>query len=221
LASKVGSFLASAEGFVSPRLVHERAIVWIDVPRISYDPGSDAAEGTLLNSREVAAIEQILGALQSRSNAATTSAVLTPYRRQVRELRLNLRAKPQWARLPDGYERLDQDRIGVFTVDSFQGRQASVIVVSLVRNNTERTINKAFGFLTEHERVNVMMSRAERLLILVGAWDFFRAHLVGKSREIGQPFAELGRVSDWLERAFDEKRALLISADGFARGAAL
>jgi superfamily I DNA and/or RNA helicase len=93
-----------------------------------------------------------------------------------------------------------------------------VIVVSLVRNNTEREITRAFGFLTEHARINVMMSRAEKLLVLVGAWDFFRAHLAGRSREAGQPFAELARLVDWLEQAFESGRALLISAEEFTRG---
>jgi superfamily I DNA and/or RNA helicase len=102
-------------------------------------------------------------------------------------------------------------------VDSFQGRQASVIVASLVRNNTEREIRSAFGFLTEQERMNVMMSRAEKLLVLVGAWDFFRAHLAGQSREAGQPFAELARLVDWLEQAFADGRALLIPAEQFTR----
>jgi len=66
--------------------------------------------------------------------------------------------------------------------------------------------------------MNVMMSRAEKLLVLVGSWDFFRAHLAGKSREAGQPFAELSRLADWLERAFEGGRAVLISADEFTKG---
>jgi superfamily I DNA and/or RNA helicase len=128
-----------------------------------------------------------------------------------------LRQRPPWALLPEGYEHLDQDRVGVFTVDSFQGRQASLVVVSLVRNNTDREIGEAFGFLREHERINVMMSRAEKLLILVGAWEFFKAHLTVQSREDGQPFAELARLIEWLERAFGDGRALLISGDEFVR----
>jgi superfamily I DNA and/or RNA helicase len=144
--------------------------------------------------------------------------VLTPYRRQLKELRAKLGDRPPWVLLPEGFEQLDHDQIGVFTVDSFQGRQAAVVVVSLVRNNTERNIKDAFGFLTEHERMNVMMSRAEKLLILVGAWDFFRAHLAGKSRDSGQPFAELARLADWLEKAFLEGRALLIPAEEFSKG---
>jgi hypothetical protein len=205
--------------FATPMSIRGRAIVWVNVsrdPLASTDP--EQPEGRLLNAREVRAVELVLQAMRTASNGEETSAVLTPYRRQVKELRSTLRQRPQWALLPEGYMHLDQDRIGVFTVDSFQGRQASVIVVSLVRNNTEREITRAFGFLTEHERINVMMSRAEKLLVLVGAWDFFRAHLAGKSREAGQPFAELSRLVDWLEQAFGTGRALLISAEEFTRG---
>jgi len=61
----------------------------------------------------------------------------------------------------------------VNTVDSFQGNEAGVVVVSLVRNNRHR-MPKAFGFLGEDERMNVLFSRAERLLVLVGSWDFFQ-----------------------------------------------
>jgi len=205
--------------FVAPQSIRGHAIVWVDVSRNPLgSTGTDQAEGKLLNVREVRAVEQILQAIRRGVEGGETSAVLTPYRRQVKELRSNLRQKPQWALPPEGYEHLEQGRIGVFTVDSFQGRQASVIVVSLVRNNTERDIKRAFGFLTEHERINVMMSRAEKLLVMVGAWDFFRAHLAGKSREAGQPFAELARLADWLEQAFEAGRALLISAEEFATG---
>jgi hypothetical protein len=60
-----------------------------------------------------------------------------------------------------------------------------------------------------------MMSRAEKLLVLIGSWDFFRAHLAAQSRQEGQPFAELGRLVDWLEQAFKDKRALWVQANEF------
>ena len=204
--------------FATPKSIRGRAIVWVNVSGdLLGSTDRDQLDGKLLNLREVQTVERILQVMQPATESPETSAVLTPYRRQVKELRSNLRQKPQWALLPEGYQHLDQDRIGVFTVDSFQGRQASVIVASLVRNNTEREISSAFGFLTEQERMNVMMSRAEKLLVLVGAWDFFRAHLAGQSREAGQPFAELARLVDWLEQAFADGRALLIPAEQFTR----
>ncbi|CAN5834117.1 hypothetical protein BH18ACT7_BH18ACT7_17880 [soil metagenome] len=106
-------------------------------------------------------------------------AFLSPYSQQVSLLRKRLTVTG--TRLPGGLQpkvslngkppvvgRLD----GVHTVDSFQGNQADVIVVSLVRNNQHEP-GQGMGFLDESSRLNVLLSRAERLLVLVGSWDFF------------------------------------------------
>ena len=61
------------------------------------------------------------------------------------------------------------ERNVVRTVDSVQGREAEVVLVSLVRNNSHSGVQEAIGFLEEPERVNVMFSRARRLLVIVGA----------------------------------------------------
>jgi hypothetical protein len=45
-----------------------------------------------------------------------------------------------------------------------QGEECDIILVSLVRSNTERNV----GFLREPERINVMLSRAREGLIMVG-----------------------------------------------------
>jgi len=99
--------------------------------------------------------------------------VLSPYSQQVRLLRRKLEKVP----VPTGMELINGTGGGrsswqnpwAHTVDSFQGNQADVIVVSLVRNNDRLTL----GFLDEPSRLNVLLSRAEQLLVLVGSWDFF------------------------------------------------
>ncbi|MGH9057462.1 MAG: hypothetical protein ACRDYY_16635 [Acidimicrobiales bacterium] len=45
------------------------------------------------------------------------------------------------------------------------------MAVSLVRNNTKPK-EEGLGFL-DRPRMNVLLSRAERLLVLLGSWDFF------------------------------------------------
>jgi superfamily I DNA and/or RNA helicase len=195
--------------FVTPSEIVHQPIVWVDVARRSDGAGNEY-EGVHLNSAEIEAVQRVLSSLTARDGRQETTAILTPYRRQLRELRSRLRQPPTWAVLPEGYEHLDPTQIGAFTVDSFQGRQAAVVVVSLVRNNAERSIGRAFGFLREHERINVMMSRAEKLLVLVGCWEFFKGHLASQSRAAGQPFAELARLAEWLEGAFSEGRAIFV-----------
>jgi superfamily I DNA and/or RNA helicase len=66
------------------------------------------------------------------------------------------------------------DDIGSFcsTVDGFQGAEADIVVVSLVRNNGESYPRSALGFLLDSRRMNVLLSRAKYQLIIVGAYGF-------------------------------------------------
>jgi len=61
-------------------------------------------------------------------------------------------------------------RLGA-TVDEFQGDEADVVIVSLVRNNA-LVPWKSVGFLKEANRMDVLLSRARHKLIIVGSWDF-------------------------------------------------
>jgi hypothetical protein len=54
--------------------------------------------------------------------------------------------------------------VHVTTVDHFQGKEAPIVVVSLVRSNPSGQI----GFLSSPQRVNVLLSRARDTLILLG-----------------------------------------------------
>jgi superfamily I DNA and/or RNA helicase len=50
------------------------------------------------------------------------------------------------------------------TIDSYQGQESDVIIISLVRSNDKGTI----GFLKDYRRMNVAMTRAKKKLIIVG-----------------------------------------------------
>jgi hypothetical protein len=50
------------------------------------------------------------------------------------------------------------------SIDNFQGEEADIIIISLVRSNTRGNI----GFLKEEQRVNVLLSRARHGMFLVG-----------------------------------------------------
>ncbi|KAF4457780.1 hypothetical protein F53441_353 [Fusarium austroafricanum] len=54
--------------------------------------------------------------------------------------------------------------IRLATVDNFQGEEAKVIIVSLVRSNTQRKV----GFLRTENRINVLLSRAQHGMYLIG-----------------------------------------------------
>lgn len=61
----------------------------------------------------------------------------------------------------------DLSSIHVGTVDSYQGKESEVVIYSAVRSNDQGEI----GFLREERRLNVAITRAKRMFILVGSSD--------------------------------------------------
>ncbi|MBO4870837.1 MAG: AAA family ATPase [Muribaculaceae bacterium] len=82
--------------------------------------------------------------------------IISPYRAQVQYLRRMLRRN-------DFFKPL-RHAITVNTVDGFQGQERDVIVISLVRANSEGQI----GFLRDLRRMNVAITRARMKLLILG-----------------------------------------------------
>ncbi|WP_186321372.1 AAA domain-containing protein [Bacillus sp. FJAT-22090] len=57
------------------------------------------------------------------------------------------------------------------TVDKFQGMEMDVIILSMVRNTQDK--NGDIGFANDYRRLNVALSRARELLVLVGSTEMF------------------------------------------------
>jgi hypothetical protein len=123
-------------------------------------------------------------------------AVLTPYTGQLQKLRLALRGdfeivlsdRDQEALEDEGFDMTKvaaekkttfelqshtqkplemkklSDLLRVATVDNFQGEEAKVIIVSLVRSNQIGNV----GFLKTSNRINVLLSRAQHGMYLIG-----------------------------------------------------
>jgi superfamily I DNA and/or RNA helicase len=110
------------------------------------------------NRSEVTEIEKLLRRMESsyRERGATRNvAVITPYSAQITELQERiLPASSFWTAL----------EIEIATVDAFQGRDRDIVVYSTVRSNAEYDL----GFLKDRRRLNVALSRARQLLIIVG-----------------------------------------------------
>jgi superfamily I DNA and/or RNA helicase len=116
--------------------------------------GSGYAESwnELLESRENQGEAELAVRLMERLLSAGLKpgqvALLTPYVAQAKKLKAVVRVP--------GLE--------IGSVDGFQGREKEATIVSLVRSNEDAEV----GFLSDTRRMNVAMTRARRLLIVIG-----------------------------------------------------
>jgi hypothetical protein len=119
---------------------------------------------------------------------STDIALLTPYTGQLRKLRTSLgndfeiclSERDLETLAADGFEKEEEQTLSnghkaiekktllqtlrLATVDNFQGEEAKVIIVSLVRSNSKRKV----GFLRTENRINVLLSRAQHGMYLIG-----------------------------------------------------
>ncbi len=137
--------------------IERTALLWVDTTSFGpdgYDRGRE-------NLQEVKLLKFLLGRLRGFKQHDTKIPpvlVLSPYRKQLTLLKERIRTLS-----PNDFR----------TVDAVQGREAEVVIVSLVRHNANESQSSALGFLQAPERVNVMFSRARRLLLILGSLSHF------------------------------------------------
>ncbi|EQD54608.1 hypothetical protein B1B_09613, partial [mine drainage metagenome] len=118
------------------------------------------------SAEEAIAVAEIVGELLGRSWIDRTGAerplglqdilVVAPFNAQVALLGRTLPADA---------------RVG--TVDRFQGQEAAVVIVSLTTSSADDT-PRGLDFLFSRERLNVAVSRARALAVLVGSPSLLR-----------------------------------------------
>ncbi|KAI5811330.1 hypothetical protein DFH27DRAFT_21800 [Peziza echinospora] len=88
------------------------------------------------------------------------------------DLPIQLQNVQTLAKLPSEQARKGQilNEVRVSTVDNFQGEEAKIIIVSLVRCNEAQKV----GFLKTSNRVNVLLSRAKHGMYIIGSADTAR-----------------------------------------------
>ncbi len=155
-------------------------IVVIDMPYVQTTQNQKQGDQypAWHNPAEVrAAIEvlSLLRSVQQDAEEAPTLAILSPYGRQRRiideTISEELNKKLSCLR---GFRSPSSNGQWCHTVDSFQGSEADIVVVSLVRNNHHSTVQSALGFLSDARRMNVLLSRAKWQLVLITSTEFLR-----------------------------------------------
>jgi hypothetical protein len=124
----------------------DRELVWVDTG--AQDEYRDA-QRSVANEFEVALCKDITTIVRKRVRKAKL-AVIAMYNSQVNRLTSALKGIVP----PDDIE----------SVDAFEGRESDAVILSLVRSNDRAAI----GFLNDPNRVNVAISRAKKLLVIVG-----------------------------------------------------
>ncbi len=156
-------------------------IIWVKMP--AENEFQEQREGTsFFNIQEIDAIERLCQQMENAWAARVANgepkkeiAVITFYGAQLRKIDERLQS-----------ELFPSLQIRTGTVDRFQGMERPVVIVSMVRNNSNRDV----GFAKKSERVNVAFSRAQELLIIVGCHDLFTR----QTGKVGNMYSEVSNI---------------------------
>lgn len=132
------------------------------------------------NPAEVQAVLEVLRRVRAVPEARPTLAVLSFYKAQVGKLSEAIDGGLKRGELDGlgGFRPVGAEGQWVSTVDGFQGKEADIIVLSLVRNNPKVGMG-ALGFLRDDRRMNVALSRAKWKLVVVGSLSFLKEAVTG------------------------------------------
>lgn len=128
----------------------EPTIILIDTTGCDMEEVKDEEESTM-NEGEAAVSIAHAKLLVESGVRASDIGIITPYAAQVTCLKM-MRNKD--TKLKD---------LEISTVDGFQGREKEAIIISMVRSNSKKEV----GFLSDHRRMNVAVTRARRQCCLV------------------------------------------------------
>ncbi|KAL1644160.1 hypothetical protein SLS58_004440 [Diplodia intermedia] len=156
-------------------------LFWFD--HNQYETDSDQSRGVTSTSRtndfEVDMTVGLVSHLMKQGiYHAEDIAVLTPYLGQLHKLRARLGA--MWELVINDRDLDELEKAGiateqvckttalqalkVATIDNFQGEEAKVVIISLVRSNEMNNC----GFLKTSNRINVLLSRAQHGMFIIG-----------------------------------------------------
>lgn len=181
---------------------------WIDSSSLHGTPAyeTQARGSSKFNRLEAVLIAKMVQQIDDSYRAAGCTdkvevGIISFYAAQVREIRQEISKKC----------KLTCVSCDVNTVDRFQGKEKPIVIVSLVRNVKAGKKYDA-TYVKAYQRINVAVSRAQNLLLLVGAKDMYI------DQEIPMEDMETGKPSEpqYVYRNMIEKlnmRGCFITAD--------
>jgi len=149
---------------VSLASLYRCPVTWLSTSHIERRSERTAGQ-SFENPVECRIVRDVLARINfilSRKKQRCKVAVMAGYVAQVKALREAIR---------DHVHRWGNLDVVCNTVDSFQGQQADICLYSVTRSNP----NGRLGFLREKPRLNVALSRARDVLLIVGDSEFCRS----------------------------------------------
>ncbi|MDZ4838969.1 MAG: AAA domain-containing protein [Bacteroidota bacterium] len=149
-------------------------IILIDTAGAGLDEDIDPDSQSIYNTGEMKLVEKVLAEIVSQVNYADVKiscGIISPYREQVLRLKAYINANSEL--------HSPNLTLSINTIDSFQGQERDIIIISMARSNPRGEI----GFLKDYRRMNVAMTRAKSQLIIIGdtatlSYDSFYANMV-------------------------------------------
>ncbi|WP_341320542.1 AAA domain-containing protein [Solibacillus sp. FSL H8-0523] len=126
-------------------------LAWVNVP---FEAGGESRR--YVNEAEAKAVIKLVKQLVKDAKNIGNISIITFYAEQLNYLKKQLQNH--------GLEK----QVAVGTVDAFQGKESDIVILSTVRSNDFKQESRALGFLRSPNRLNVAISRARSLLIVVG-----------------------------------------------------
>ncbi len=154
--------LVAHESVRQHTIARQPPVTWLDTAGCGFTDQLEAETLSTYNTEEAQLVLKHFSTMVNETGVdylqahATTMGIIAPYKAQVRVL----------TELFTESEILQplQNQLTIDTVDAFQGRERDVIYISLVRSNSKGEI----GFLSNIRRMNVAMTRARKMLVMVG-----------------------------------------------------
>lgn len=133
-----------------------KSIVFIDTAGCGFEEKANPQTRSSYNPEEFQIVCEHLYWLKEKfeDRPLPEIALISPYREQVLHMKQEI----------EDDERLEGFDLSVNSIDGFQGQEREVVYISLVRSNDKGII----GFLNDYRRMNVAMTRAKKLLVVVG-----------------------------------------------------
>ena len=171
--------------------VFEANAVWFDTSKRSDKEDTQKGTGKI-NHCNASVILNTLKVLKEKileSQSISDIGIITPYKAQAALLNSKLK------NLIDEYKN-SNIRIDIGTVDSFQGSDRDMIIYDCVRSSKVKNTKEAqqqrkgskIDFIADEKRLNVSLSRAKKLLLIVGDKDYLKMASVSEGEN---PFTQI------------------------------